>query len=58
MVKIPDHDDEALEVLEEWGFYIYDYAKFLNPEKTKIMAYKRWGRGFMKDVIESSNKDD
>ena len=52
IVKIPDHDDGALEVLEDHGIHIFDFAKFLNPEKTKILAYKRCGRGFSKINVE------
>jgi hypothetical protein len=52
IVKIPDHDDGALEVLEDHGIHIFDFAKFLNSEKTKILAYKRCGKGFSKTNVE------
>lgn len=58
MAAIPEHDDEALKEVEDFGFLYFDYAKYLNPEKTKIIAYKRWGRGYMKVEFDSINEVD
>lgn len=58
MLKIPEHDDEALKELESFGFAYFDYAKYLNPEKTIILAYKRWGKGFRRYEIRSVDEDE
>ena len=45
---IPEHSDEALEEIDRGGLY-FDYA---NYEGNHIVAYKRWGRGYMKCIVE------
>ena len=42
-IPIPDHDDAALQELEEHGICICDYAKYENDH---IVGYKQWGRGY------------
>lgn len=48
-VAIPEHDDEALKLLNEWGIGICDYAKF---EGNRIIGFQRWGRGWHRYTIE------
>ena len=53
-IKIPQHSEEALKVLQDYGIYIYDYADF---EDDHIVGYQRWGRGFRKDIIRECDND-
>lgn len=48
-IKIPKHSKEALWKIEEHGVAWYDFAEF--QEDGSILAYKRWGRGFIKHHI-------
>ena len=48
-IQIPEHDDNALRDLKDSGIDIYDYAKY---EGDHIVAYKRWGKGWMRDEIK------
>lgn len=48
-VIIPEHDDKALEMLNDYGLGIYTYAKF---EGNHIIGYQKWGRGWRKDIIK------
>lgn len=49
---IPPHCNEALKEVEEFCLY-YDYADYL--DNNHIIAYKKWGRGYMKHIIERQN---
>lgn len=53
-VKIPQHSEEALRVLQDHGIFIYDYADF---EDDHIVCYQRWGRGFRKDIFRECEND-
>lgn len=48
-VAIPEHDDEALEILNDHGIGICTYAKF---EGDHIIGYQKWGRGWRRITIE------
>lgn len=51
-VQIPEHSAEALKEVENMGVLFYDYA---NYEGNHIVAYKRWGRGYMKAIFKRVN---
>jgi hypothetical protein len=48
-IKIPEHDEEAMAELEDCGISCFDYAKY---DGNHIIAYKKWGRGWMRSIIE------
>lgn len=49
-VKIPPHCQEAMDELHDLAISLHDYADFL-PDG-KIIAYRRWGRGYIRDIIQ------
>lgn len=55
-LKIPKHCDEAMEELHKSGIWFYDYADY--DEEGNIIAYKRCGRGFRKDIGRLEKIDD
>lgn len=48
-IKTPPHNDEALKELENNGISYFDHADYKDGH---IVAYKRWGRGFLRAVVE------
>ena len=48
-IPIPEHSTEALREVENMGILYFEYA---NYEGNHIVAYKKWGRGYMRVIFE------